>query len=92
MKQTIWKFPFKEFTNGICGMEMPEGAKILEVGKQRGVWCIWALVDPTACIEIRNFSVHGTGWEFYAEGETHLRTFLDGDYVWHLFEVVSRVS
>ena len=87
MKKTIWKFPLKTFTNGICHIEMPEGGKILAVDKQHGVWCIWALVDPTAGLVTRSFIITGTGWEFYAEGEIHLRTILDGDFVWHLFEV-----
>lgn len=88
MKQTIWKFPLKlnEFVDGICCIEMPERAQILAANKQNGIWCIWALVDPNTSTETRSFIINGTGWEFEATGLKHLKTILEGGFVWHLFE------
>lgn len=76
---------------------MPRGAKILKVAEQRMRICVWALIDTDETVtERRTFHVVGTGQEiceppsFYGGRMEHVGTFLmmDGDYVWHVFEVV----
>ena len=40
---------------------MPEGAELLNFAIHNNTPCIWALVDPTAHTETREFRVVGTG-------------------------------
>lgn len=46
-------------------LDMPEGAEILNFAVHNNVPCIWALVDPTAHTEIRQFKVVGTGADIH---------------------------
>ncbi len=87
----IWKFPLgKVATNEIVAITMPAGAKVLHVGTQKNVLCIWALIDLTSTgTETRHFYVAATG-ETVPKGQ-YLGTVFqhDGVYVWHIFEVKS---
>lgn len=71
------------------GVALPQGARILHFGCQRDVPTIWALVDPATAIEVRQLRLVGTGHPFDVEGLAYVGTTLqlDGDLVWHLFEV-----
>lgn len=82
----VWKFTLKY--DGKQTLEMPEGARIIECAMQHGVPTIWAMVHPTAKTETRRFLFVGTGHDFDARGVTHIGTFHDVPYVWHLFEVL----
>jgi hypothetical protein len=75
-------------------LELPVGAKILSIKEQRGVACVWALVeiDPEIPNEVRRFRLAGTGHPILVDpdelkfvGSVLLR---GGDLVFHLFEVV----
>lgn len=46
------------------------------------------MVDPQQPVETRRFLFVGTGHDFDGRGVTHLGTFFDVPYVWHLFEVL----
>jgi hypothetical protein len=68
-------------------VEMPIGAQILDIQKQNGLITMWALVDPNASMEYRRFEVVGTGWSV-GDGLRHIKTSQDGEFVWHVFEVI----
>jgi hypothetical protein len=86
--RTIHKYEISEDTGKV---RMPRNADILCVQVQRGVPCVWAVVDDYLVTEQRQFHVVGTGHEM-PDGvgrseyigtwqETH-----DYDHlVWHLF-------
>ncbi len=84
MTKTIWKFEL----NG--RVEMPVGAKILCCQSQKGVACLWALVNPEGETEDRRFIVHGTGHPVPDESERYIDTYqeLGGALIWHVFEKV----
>ena len=88
MKKVIWKFEFTIDDN--ISMKMPEGTEILSVQIQKGIPCIWALVDPLAKKTERQFQLYGTGheMEFNENFEKFIGTFqmINGNVVFHLFE------
>lgn len=70
-------------------IKMPRDAKILTVQAQRGMPCIWAMVDTTHEQVDRHFVIIGTGHEIQAsEKLNYIGTFqeLGGALIWHLFE------
>ncbi len=85
--QTVWKFAIPigdEFS-----LTMPGGAKILTVQTQFDQPFIWALLDPSAPIEMRHFRLAGTGHPVSAGDRLkHVGTFQlrGGELVFHLFE------
>ncbi len=83
--KTIWKYPI-EIHEYFC-IEMPIDAKILTIQNQKGIICMWALVNPDKRLERRCFRIYPTGQpvEFYGD---YIGTFQisDGDIVLHLFE------
>ena len=80
MKRSIYKY---SLTDGV--VSMPKNARILKVGMQDDIPCLWASVDPYAEREHREFTTLGTGslipdrWEYVG-------TIFDRQYVWHVFE------
>lgn len=80
MKQ-IWKYDVYEGS-----VHMPIGAKILSVQLQNNQPKMWAIVDPKAQFEYREFVIVGTGMDFDDTDFTFIGTFQDNPFVWHLFE------
>ena len=66
-------------------IEMPAGARILDVQMQDKKPVMWALVDTEREYEMRAFVVVGTGWDV-PSGYEYVATWQDVNYVWHLFE------
>lgn len=64
---------------------MPQFAKVIHVAEQRGMICLWALVNREEPAEPRKFLIRGTGQEVEADlryvGTAHVNPF-----VWHIFE------
>jgi len=88
MKKTVYKYAINSLGENL--IKMPIGAEILTVQMQGKSCCIWALVDPLAEVEERNFTVFGTGHEIEgSENMSYIGTFQmhDGALIWHLFEV-----
>lgn len=86
MARTIHKFELtaeSEFT-----VEMPRGAKVLSVGVQREVVCLWVLVDTDNPKDERTFLIWGTGHSIDSDTGTYIGTVIlqDGAIVWHVFE------
>lgn len=82
--RTIYKYPFKVADD--ITIEMPVGAVILHAEVQAGTATMWAQVDPRAVKTYRRFRVIGTGHPFDPDRLTHVGTFQQPPFVWHLFE------
>ncbi len=89
MIRTIWKFELDATSNQV--IELPVGAEILTVQAQKGIPCLWALVDPTEANEKRFIEVFGTGHNMQ-DGMGVSRFYLGtvqlggGSLVFHVFE------
>lgn len=74
-------------------LPIPIGARPIHVGMQRQwpkppkVVNVWFEVNPAADRKLRTFVVHGTGHPI-EEGDVHIGTTQDGEFVWHLYEVL----
>ena len=81
----VWKFAIGDPESPIS---LPRGAEILSVAVQRGVVCLWALVDPEQPREDRHLVVAGTGQDVPDERGRFLGTVLlaDGDLVFHIWD------
>lgn len=89
----IWKFELQPDggDNTVVTLFMPAGAQVLTVQMQGVTPKIWALVDPAAPKEVREFQVVPTGLLFEARAcLKYLGTFQlnDGTFVFHVFEVL----
>ena len=79
----VWKYliPIQDkFT-----LLMPVGARPLTFQVQGGP-TMWALVDPDAEQQTREFAVVGTGHADTPESGNYIGTIQHGAFVWHLFE------
>ena len=87
MKQ-VWKYIIQ--FNHTTSISMPVGATILMVANQRNVPCRWALVDPEADTEVRQFRIAGTGHDIeagHAENYVGSMLAMDEGLVLHIFEI-----
>ena len=82
---TIWKF---QLHNSSTELLMPIGAKILSAQYQKGVVCIWALVDTSKENESRYFNLLCTGEDVFSDIGTFIGTCVSADnyLVLHVFE------
>ncbi len=81
---TIHKYPLAIDDNLI--IEMPQPAEIIHVGldpAQRP--CVWAVVDPAEEMTSRTLYVVGTGHPMPAKAQTHIGSFVQGPFIWHVF-------
>lgn len=89
--KTIFKYPLSVIDEQ--EISMPVSARILCVQVQRGVPCLWALVDPDDSQTPRSIRIVGTGHpiRWGAGIEHYIGTFqaLEGALVFHVFEVRS---
>lgn len=86
-QKQIWKYTLKPRVE----LQMPKGAEVLTVREQSEDICLWALVDPAAEKETRQFHSFGTGHKvddlpMKYVGSAHLQ---GGALVFHVFEVVA---
>lgn len=87
MTRTIWKFEF-DITDNLT-IDMPSGAVILDVQNQKGVACIWAIVNPDSVKLPRKINVVGTGHPMAGRSMgNYIGTvqFYGGDLVFHVFD------
>ncbi len=88
MSNVIWKYSLGPTNNHT--LSMPKGAEVIHADIQHGEFFIWAIIpDPGAEKENRYFLIGPTGGsgDCRFKKENHITTFLDGSYVWHIFEV-----
>lgn len=53
---------------GPFSLELPRGARVLSAATQHGVPVLWALVDPAAPVEERQFLLAPTGATLHLSG------------------------
>lgn len=78
------------YTAEIDEIEIPSGSKVISAGLDpQGELCIWAIVNPENELELRKFTVVGTGWTMGRELDNweFIGTVRQGPYMWHVFEV-----
>lgn len=81
----VYKYPLSLVSKQ--HVQMPLGAKILSVAKQREQLCLWALVDTEAVSYARLIEIHGTGQRFkQSESQSFVGTVFDVPFVWHVFD------
>jgi hypothetical protein len=91
---TIYKYQLEVKTNQT--VKMHEGAQILSVQVQRGVPCVWAVVDPDQPEASYGFETYGAGHPVPPDTEHVVRDFVgtyqlnDGEFVGHVFVRVYR--
>jgi len=85
MNRTIWKYQLR-LGPGPQEIQMPGGAEVLHVAFQGETLRMWVQVYPDALIDLRVFEVQPTGWAI-EDVRHHVGTAMDGDAVWHVFEV-----
>ncbi len=82
--KTIYKYPIK--ITDEQEIQMPGEVTVLHAGLDpQGVPCVWAMVDsdlPTGPVSIL---VIGTGNPMPYVAHTHLGSFVQGPFVWHVF-------
>jgi len=93
--QTIYKYPLS--VNDKQDVHLPVNAVILTVQSQKGIPCLWALVNPKQEYkEVRTFHTFGTGHPFEIPLDAdynplslvYIGTYQisNGDLIFHLFE------
>lgn len=86
----IWKFPLSLVGRGT--IKMPKGSQILHVNQQddRNGYdrlMLWAMCDPDAEMEDRDFIVAGTGTPIDNDYDmTYIGTVHLSGFVWHVFD------
>jgi hypothetical protein len=84
--KTIWKYELKvmDYQETV----MPIGAEILTVQIQKGIPCLWAVVDSSNKKEQRVFVLYGTGHTMIDTKLKFIGTFQfpEHNLVFHLFE------
>ena len=88
--RTIYKYPIT--VQDDISIEMPQGAKVLTVQMQRGIPCVWAIVDPDNEPAAKYFRLAGTGHpitERVSRLLRHIGSFqMEGEtLIFHLFEI-----
>ena len=88
MSSTIYKYELDIVDEQV--VELPYSHRILCVGNQRGVLCMWARVDPITRAVKRKIIIKGTGHPFTESQEAgkYVGTaiFDDLGLVWHVFD------
>lgn len=82
MKRIIYKYS----VNNTHPIELSVDSKFLFFAVQDNVHTAWFQVGIHPTLTKRFFKVFGTGEEL-PHGATHLGTTIEGQYVWHLYEM-----
>lgn len=82
--KTIHKYELKQTTAQT--ISVPQGADFLHAGLDaNGSICVWAMVDPNRPLKNVTINIFGTGHVFTWLPTTHLGSFVQDCYVWHVF-------
>jgi hypothetical protein len=89
--RTIHKYEISSV--GRFSLPLPTSFSPLKVATQGGKAFLWVELDTSDPIKVVDFIVFGTGWDLSAnvvDGEWayHVGTFLEGPWVWHLYEII----
>lgn len=84
MSRTIWKFPIKIQEEQT--ITVPGNPTFLHAGLDpSGQACVWAMVYPGDEKREHKILLRGTGHPIEVPFGLHLGTFLQGEFVWHVF-------
>jgi len=82
----VFKYELSQSTKTL---EIPGGARIVNVNGQNGVVCLWAIVDSENSLEKRTFQIYGTGHPIEDDrAEAYVGTAHVAPFVWHVFELL----
>lgn len=83
----IWKYMLA-VADRQC-IQIPAGAKLLDVQVQHGAPCLWVLCDEKQAAKPRHIAIYCTGNPMPDSPGDYIATFqlLGGDVVFHAFEV-----
>lgn len=80
----IWKYPLE--IKPVQTLEIPAFAKIIHAGLDpQGVPCIWAQVHRNESKEYRQVCITPTGGDVLSGFDEHLGSFVQGEFMWHVF-------
>lgn len=82
--RAVYKYQIAGFGSSLY---VPKGGKVLNIGHQHGVICLWIEVETSNEVEERAFMVFATGAELSAKASQYHGTVTDGRYVWHVYEL-----
>lgn len=83
-----YPLPFTNLNTAVL-LQLPVEAKLLDAQLQGGVVVLWALVDPNADSETREFALYATGATIDADTDHYIATIqLPRGLVGHLFEEI----
>lgn len=91
MAECVYKYPVDRNDlaagQGAFAIDLPIGARVVLAGMQHGVVTLWAVVNPDAPRERREFLLRGTGHALPTNAH-HVYSFMQdgGAFIWHLFE------
>ncbi len=81
---TIWKYPLSITDHQV--IDIPGGCEPLHVGLDPvGVPCLWVKVDPERAPRGFHVYIVGTGNPMPDKALSHLGSFSQGVFVWHVF-------
>jgi len=86
--KTVWTYYFEDSFD--ASFEMPKGAEIVHCALHKGKYCLWALVDPDAEKEIRQFTSYPTGHIMRDLTLRYIGTITDDPAVVHVFEIIKK--
>jgi len=88
--KTIYKYPITSSLNplSVCIIQIPKNHQILSIQVQCDLICVWALVDTSEPLELKEFLIAGTGQPVPENGITYLKTIQSSIFIWHIFERV----
>ncbi len=84
----IWKYNIE--LTGQQTVDMPIGARILDVQMQCDDCCIWMLCETAAVVEPRCFNIYRTGHDILSDPGIYIATFQKNSLVFHIFESVHK--
>ena len=82
--KTIYKYVLSLVENP--ALDMPRGARVLDVQIQNNEICLWAIVESTEKLETRKFFIAGTGNPVPQGAGDYIGTVQQDRFVWHVFE------
>lgn len=69
-------------------VSIPEFSTVVHAAVKDGKYYVWAEVQNEKYINEKfGLVIFGTG-KILPEISTHIKTFIDGDYVWHVYSVL----
>jgi hypothetical protein len=87
---TIWKYELTTvdqlWHQNKVSISMPWGARLLHVGVQNDVLCVWAMIDTLREAESRSILICRTGNPCPADERRYVGSVEIGLCIWHVFD------